>query len=160
MNQATQLCPTCGAATSGLVCAYCGTLTSPLSDVQDERRAWQEFLTAMHDKSEEEQVKLLQNGFLPDNFQLLTEAGLHCVRLIKLSDPADDVVQSAATRLRATITKLKIIPHTAEGDRAIAEFEKTLAAHQTADKRLNKQVFIGFLVLLLICGAGFLIWWF
>ena len=157
-SPATLSCANCGAVVAGVVCAYCGTLTHALSNVEQEQLAWQAFLTLMQGKSEEEQIRLLKNGFLPDNFQLLTEAGLHCVRLVDLALPADDVVEAAVNRLRAIVAKLRIIPHTAEGDRAIAEFEKTIAAHQTASQRLNKQMFIGCLFLVVLGLAALALW--
>jgi hypothetical protein len=45
----------------------------------------------------------------------------------RCSEPAD----SAALRLAAIVSKLRILPPTAEGTRAIAEFEKKLAAFES-----------------------------
>jgi hypothetical protein len=152
-------CQRCDAPIRGLVCDYCGTLHHPPVDAAEEKAAWVEFLGILQTKEPEVQIRLLQNGFLPDSVPTLIDAGLHSMGLLDLSSTADDLVQAAYLRLQAVVAKLKILPTTAESDRAIMEFEQALRAYKKADKQVMQAVLIVTVVTLLACG-GWLFWLF
>ncbi|MCA9981029.1 MAG: hypothetical protein KDD89_09350 [Anaerolineales bacterium] len=154
-------CQRCGAAVRGLVCEYCGVLHHPPASATEEKQAWVEFLGILQTKEPEVQVSLLQNGFLPDSLPTLLDAGLHCVGLIDMSNTADDLVQAAQQRLQAITAKLKIMPANPESERAIAEFESTLAAYRRADRQMNQFLLwgcAGTLVLCVVLSAGAAFW--
>lgn len=149
-------CQRCGAGVRGLVCEYCGVLHHAPTSTAEEREAWIEFLGILQTKEQETQINLLQNGFLPDSLPTLIDAGLHCMGLVNLSDTADNLVQAAHQRLQAITAKLKILPATPESERAVTQFEAAIIAYRHADRRFNRILLVGLLVLLGLCAA--MIW--
>ncbi len=154
-------CQRCGAGVRGLVCEYCGVLHHAPTSTAEEKEAWIEFLGILQTKEPETQIILLQNGFLPDSLPTLIDAGLHCMGLVDLSDTADPLVQTAHQRLQAIMAKLKILPATPESERAVAQFEETIAAYRHADRRFNRFLLGGLVALLGLCAAlvgGLVLW--
>ena len=152
-----QTCTRCGAPISGLVCEYCGSLTSPLADSAAEEKAIDEFHEILLTKDEEAQVKMLKSGFIPDSPTALIEAGVHCIPLIDTSSPSDDVVISAGARLQAIVTKLKLMPDFEKKQQAITEFETVLHSLAKANRNTDRfliGVAIVFGLLLIICTCG------
>ena len=152
-----QTCTRCGAPTTGLVCEYCGSLTSQLADSAAEEKAIDEFHEILLTKDEDAQVKMLKSGFIPDSPTALIEAGVHCIPLIDTSSPNDDVVAATAARLQAIVTKLKLMPDFEKKQQAIDEFEAVLQAVERANRNTDRFL-IGVAVvmglLLVICAGG------
>jgi hypothetical protein len=155
MSQTT--CLRCDAAVRGLVCEYCGALHHPPINPAEEKEAWVQFLNIMQTQPADTQIRMLQNGFLPDHVPNLIDAGLHCVGLLDTSQPAADLVSAASQRLQAITAKLKILPETPESERAIAEFSSAMDQHRHADRQLTRIV-VSILLLGALFVVVFLIW--
>ncbi len=156
-----QTCTRCGAPTTGLVCEYCGSLTSRLVDSTAEEKAIDEFHEILLTKDEDAQVKMLKSGFIPDTPTALIEAGVHCIPLIDTASPNDDVVSAAGARLQAIVTKLKLMPDFEQKQQAIKEFEAVLQSLATANRntdRLLIGVAIVMALTLIICVCGTIYW--
>jgi hypothetical protein len=138
-----------------MVCEYCGSLTGPLVDPAQEWQALDEFHGIMLTKDRETRINLLNNGFLPKSAEGLIEAGVRCIPLIDLSQPSDKGVISAAGRLQAIVTKIKIMPEFEQKQSAITEFEKVLQARQVADRNLGLAVIaVGLVLVLCVMGTA------
>lgn len=144
-------CANCGASVPGLICDYCGTLNQTALDYATEREALNEFHNILQKQSEPIQVKMLTNGFLPDHPTALIEAGMRVIPLVNLNRPADKVAVAAVARLRGVLAKTRLLPADSQRDSALAQFEKTLAEHQEADRRLGRAVIIVAIILLFVC---------
>lgn len=93
----------------------------------------------------------LRNGYLPDDFGALIEAGVRCIPLIE--DERSEVVNAAIDRLQAVIFKLKLNAETPEVRRALERFQQVIDQQK---KQGNKDALYGFLViggLLVILGG-------
>lgn len=147
MNQSETNCSSCGASVSGLVCAHCGKLTAPLNNAADENQALDEYHEQLQKLEPGEKCKrLLESGFLPDNREVLIEAGIYCVPLLKNTA----IYEAAASRLEAIILKLNLMP----GDdrqtrRAVEDFQDKIKQYK-ATKRSDDLWGIGCLLLIAV----------
>ena len=155
-------CKRCGASVTGAVCEYCGVLTVPLENLTDEKQAVDEFHDILLTKDEKTQINMLKHGFLPTFGEVLVEAGVRCIPLVDINQPSNKTTRSAAGRLQAIVTKIKLMPDFPQKTQAITEFEVLLETHRLADNQLDKtmnRIFLGVGLLFLICsGVG--IWQF
>lgn len=151
-----QTCNRCGAPVHGLVCEYCGSLTTSLADAAAEEQAVDELHQILMTKDEKTQVKILKNGFLPETSEALIEAGVRCIPLIDADQPDDDVVEGASARLQAIVTKLKLMPDFEKKQQAVTEFESVVNAQREAKRKSDRFFNIFFLVigLIMLCGCG------
>lgn len=152
MNQREANCGSCGAVVSGLICAHCGKLIAPLNNAADENRALDEYHQQLQKLEPGEKSKrLLESGFLPDNREVLIEAGIYCVPLLKNVA----VYESAASRLEAIILKLNLMP----GDdrqtrRAVEDFQAQIKQYKVT-KRSDDLLGVGCLLLIAAAIIGF-----
>ena len=75
-------CGQCGAASEGMICGFCGSLTADAQDVEAQRAALEEFHRVLQDQPRERQIKMLRSGYLPQYGELLIDAGVRCLSLI------------------------------------------------------------------------------
>jgi hypothetical protein len=125
-------CSRCGAAASGLVCAYCGALTGTPGGGDFERQALEEFCGLLQGKDWKEQAKLLESGYIPSSPGGLIEAGVRCVPFIK-GERFERPAEAAVRRLEAIVLKLKLLPRSDENQRAVSEFEGVVAEFRKAE---------------------------
>src|SRR3712207_4861855 len=106
MNPLNGSCDSCGAPCKGLICEHCGKPTAHLADATEENRALDEYHHLLQRLTPEDQRGwLLTSGFMPDNKEVLIEAGIQCLPLLQNMSISD----AAASRLEAIITKLKLL---------------------------------------------------
>lgn len=152
-----QTCSRCGAPVTGLVCEYCGVLTTVLANPADEKKAVDEFHEILLTKDDTTRENMLKNGFLPTSIEGLLEAGVRCIPLVDANEPGDGVVISAAGRLQAIVTKIRLMPDFDRKQQAITEFEAVLQNRQNADRKVNTTlafILVGSALLLVLCIAG------
>ena len=137
-------CPYCGAPAEGLVCGFCGAVLTALDTVESEFEALDQFHRALSEKDLAAQAKLLHGGFIPSRGPCLIEAGLRCAPLIDSNAIRESAVKGAIYRLKVIVSKLKLLPATAESAQAITHFESVLKAYENQDKR---NVLYGFLLI-------------
>jgi hypothetical protein len=139
------MCPKCEVPVEGDACALCG---SPVQDLDAQKRAVIDLHNkVLSSKDDDEKSALLRNAPIPDDPEVLIDAGLRCVPLMESFEPGD----SASARLQAIVVKLKLFPEDERIAKAIAEFEK----HIRAQGRANLKVGIGCAVLIAsILGVG------
>ena len=154
MSQLETNCNSCGAPISGLICGHCGKLTSRLNNAADENQALDEYHNLLSKLKPDEQSNwLLESGFLPDNREVLIEAGIYCVPLLKKISLYD----AAAARMEAIILKLKLMPESGQTRRAIEDFQAKIEQYKL-DKRKDDIFGVGCLLLILAAIVAFG-WW-
>lgn len=154
MSQAETTCSSCGAPVGGLICAHCGQLTAQLNNAADENHALDEYHKLLQSQTPEQQRnRLLESGFLPDNREVLIEAGIYCVPLLKKISLYD----AAAARLEAIILKLKLMPESGQTRRAVEDFQAKIEQYKL-EKRKDDIYGFGCLLLILSAIAAFG-WW-
>lgn len=154
MSRSELHCDSCGAPFSGFICEHCGKLAAHLESAADENRALDEFHKQLQALKPKEQSKwLLESGFLPDNREVLIEAGIYCVPLLKNSA----IYDAAASRLEAIVLKLKLTADDTKAQRAVEDFRAHLKQYQK-EKRTEAALGIGCLltILALTITGG---WW-
>ena len=143
-------CKQCGASTRGdYVCEYCGALIHARTDIEDERKALDEFHAMLQRGDAKTKSNLLKTGFLPDHKSLLIDAGVRALPLCEFADQGDQ----AALRLEAIVVKLKLMPQDAETARAIDEFTKRVREHERSSR-----VFFGSCLLVLLGVVALVVW--
>lgn len=154
MSRSEHHCDSCGAPFSGFICEHCGKLAANLESATDENRALDEFHRQLQKLKPKEQSQwLLESGFLPDNKDVLIEAGIYCVPFLKNSALYD----AASSRLGAIILKLRLLADDPKAQRAIEDFEKHIRRYQS-EKRTQAVLGIGCaLTILALTVAGG--WW-
>lgn len=153
----TVLCPACGAPAHEVICQYCGALTVRLVDLESEKRALDRFHHLLSEQQPEQQAIFIRHGFYPEHLPVLVEAGLRCAALINYDNPTLDPTRSAVARLRSIIMKMKLLPPTAEGQRAITQFEAVLRNQQKSEWVALSQGIVLVLVvlgLIVLCLGG------
>ena len=154
-------CPQCGAPLKRALCEYCGTLGLPHPNVDEQKQALEVFHGLLAGKDEQGQIALLKNGFLPDDREVLIEAGLRCVPLIG-HDSTGDLEEAAIARLRAIIAKLNLVPGNSAARQAAKNFEQEMGRYK---KLTYRNLTIGLLLVaiplcLVVCVAmAGLYWW-
>ena len=153
MDQLNVDCDSCGAPCKGLICEHCGKPTSHLSNAADENRALDEYHKLIQKLKPEEQRNWLISGFIPDNKEVLIEAGIYCLPFLKSSSLND----AAASRLEAVALKLKLISRDEHTRQAVADFQANIRSYKLAKR---KDDLLGAGCLLLILGAMIAVgWW-
>jgi hypothetical protein len=154
MNSLKGSCDSCGAPGKGLICEHCGKPTQHFVDAAHENRALDEYHNLLQRlKPEDQRNWLLSSGFMPDNKEVLIEAGIHCLPLLQNISISD----AAASRLEAIITKLRLLHGDQQARLAVEDFQSKIRRY-TADRRKNDILSMGCLlaILVAITGVG---WW-
>ncbi len=154
-------CRHCGSPAPGRICHFCGTLTRGLDSAKVEAEAIAELHAAINDADDETRARLLKNGPLPSDRDVLIDAALRTCQLLDPSSFADDTPQAAIARIQAMIMKLRVL---AAGDpvatRAIAELEAGIARYEAGAKTESAEgsrvvLILGLILLAMIGGCVF-----
>ncbi len=154
-------CPQCGAPLKRALCEYCGTLGLPHPSLDEQKQALEVFHGLLAARDEKGQLALLKNGFLPDDRDVLIEAGLRCVPLIG-HDSTGDIEEAAIARLRAVIAKLNLLPGDSAARQAAKNFEQEMGRYKQVSSR---NLAFGLLIVAVpVCLAAGLVvaalyWW-
>ncbi len=154
MSRSEHHCDSCGAPYSGFICEHCGKLATHLESAADENRALDEFHKQLQKLKPKEQSQwLLESGFLPDNKEVLIEAGIYCVPFLKNSA----IYDAAASRLEAISLKLKLTADDPKAVRAVESFQAHIKQYKK-EKRTEAALGMGCLltILALTIAGG---WW-
>lgn len=153
MDQLKANCDSCGAPCKGLICEHCGKPTAHLANAADENRALDEYHKLIQKLKPEEQRDWLTSGFIPDNKEVLIEAGIYCLPFLKTMSAYD----AAASRLEAIILKLKLMHGDQQARQAIEDFKAQITAYKST-KRSDDFLGIGcsLLILAAMVAVG---WW-
>jgi hypothetical protein len=154
MNQSkTNNCDSCGALVHGLICEHCGKPTAHLANAAEENRALDEYHRLLQNLKPEEQRNWLASGFIPDNREVLIEAGIYCLPLLKTMS----VYEAAALRLEAVIVKLKLMPADRQTLLALEDFQAKIENYKSTKR---KDDLLGMGCLLIILAAMVAVgWW-
>lgn len=162
----SETCNGCGSAVTGRVCHFCGTITRSLESAASEAEAIAELHAAITaSKDDETRARLLKNGPLPSDRDVLIDAGLRASQLLDPSTYADDTPKAAIARVQAVVMKLRVIGDSdAVTQRAVTELEQGLARYQVGAEKESAEgsravAVVAFFFLALVGGIGFLIWW-
>jgi len=161
MSELPITCPQCGAPLKRALCEYCGTLGLPHPNLEEQKQALEVFHGLLAARDEKGQLALLKNGFLPDDREVLIEAGLRCLPLIG-HDSTGDLEEAAIARLRAVIAKLSLFPADSLARQAVLNFEKEMGRYK---KVTYRNLLLGLLLIivplcLVVCVvATGLYWW-
>jgi hypothetical protein len=148
----TTNCPQCGAPLKRVLCEYCGTLGLAHPLIDEQRQALEVFHGLLATKDQKTQINLLKNGFLPDDRDVLIEAGLRCVALLG-NDETGDLEEAVVGRLRAVSAKLHLRPTDETTQKALASFDGELKRFKRNDRNavlLGLSMLVG-IVLLCVC---------
>ncbi len=146
-------CPHCGGAYAGLICDYCGALVGKTDTVEQQRRALDELHRLIVNSPWEKQLLLIKSGYLPDDANLLIDAGLKCISLINDAEVRSGRSDAAQGRLEAVITKLQLRPRDQETSKALQLFRERLdksARAKAHDTRLGLGLFAVIFVTIII----------
>ena len=153
MDQLQDKCDSCGAHVKGLICEHCGKPTAHLASAADENRALDEFHKLLQKLKPEEQRNWLTSGFIPDNKEVLIEAGINCLPFLKTMS----VNEAAAARLEAIILKLKLMHGDEQAREAIEDFKAGIAAYKSA--KLSDNLLGMGCAGLILAAMGAVSWW-
>jgi hypothetical protein len=155
MSPSKDNCEACGApAGGGLICEHCGKPASHLAGRAEENRALDEYHNLLQQRDPRDQRNwLLNSGFLPDNKEVLIEAGIQCLPLLQNMS----IYEAAAWRLTAVITKLELMHGDQQALRAAEDFRARIKEYK-AQKRKDDLLGVGCMLLILavVIGVG---WW-
>lgn len=121
-------CKNCGANITRAVCEYCGTLAVPQPSILEQREALELLHSLITSKPLTEQNALIRQAFLPDDPDVLIEAGLRSLQMLPLRD--NDHTEAVLARLRSIMVKLKLASSTPKIQQALISFEKEIKAHK------------------------------
>jgi hypothetical protein len=156
MSSSQTTCPNCGAPLKRVLCEYCGTLGVAHPVLDEQRQALEVFHGLLAGKDEKAQINLLKNGFLPDDRDVLIEAGLRCVALMGY-DNTDDVDEASIGRLRAISRKLRYMPGDEQARRAAEDFEKEIGRYRNIN--IRNLIFGLLMILVPACLViGLIVW--
>ncbi len=113
-------------------------------------RALETYHEAVGLKDPAGQAALLLSGYLPDSAEVLIEAGVRCIPLLRCEREA--VADAARHRLEAVLFKLRRLPQTHEVSRTVEELAAEVARKEREGRRSMWLGFgvIGGLLLLLV----------
>lgn len=153
MDQLKAACDSCGAPCKGLICEHCGKPTSHLASAADENRALDEYHKLIQKLKPEQQRDWLASGFIPDNREILIEAGIYCLPFLKNMS----LGAAASSRLEAVTLKLKLLRGDRQTSQAIEDFQSKLNDYKSAKR---KDDLLGIGCLLVIVAAMVAVgWW-
>jgi hypothetical protein len=137
------------------VCHFCGTLITRIESPEAEVEAIAELHAAITDANDDKaRARLLANGPLPDDRDVLIDAALRASQLMSPKDYADETPHAAVRRVEAVCMKLRVL---AAGDpvadRGVHELEKKLAAFKHGAAQEEREGGKAVLVILLV-GLG------
>ena len=153
MTQSKDKCDSCGAPCKGLICEHCGKPTAHLANAADENRALDEYQSLIQKLKPGEQRNWLTTGFIPDNKEILIEAGIYCLPFLKTMS----TYEAAASRLEAIILKLKLMKSDEQTRQAVKDFQANLESYKST-KRKDDLLGIGCL-LAIVAAMGAVSWW-
>lgn len=158
-------CKSCGSEARGRVCHFCGTLVGRIESPAAEAEAIAELHFAIGEaKDDAARARLIANGPLPDDRDVLIDAALRAAQLLEPKSYADQTPHAAVRRVEAVCMKLRVL---AAGDavaaRGVDELEKKLAAFAQGvahEEREGGKAALIFLVLgaALLGGLGYALW--
>ncbi|WP_394834985.1 hypothetical protein LVJ94_51645 [Pendulispora rubella] len=122
-------------AQPGKIRQYCGTSVRTLDDAAAQMQALREFHTLLQASSPGRQQHLLTAGYFPSHWQVLVEAGLQCMPLLKDGE-ADDVALAASHRLDAIAGRLRLHSSEPAAARAVADFDARNHRFRRAERNL------------------------
>jgi hypothetical protein len=128
-------CPACGDVVTGRVCPTCNARIAPPGADPGEFRSLEEFHGDVARRSKEEQATLLRNGFLPDDLDVLIEAGLRCIALLDPDSWSSEPCKAARQRLEAIAAKLSMTRKDPRASAAADDFRRRLRQGEAADRR-------------------------
>lgn len=99
-------------------------------------------------KDEKGQLALLKNGFLPDDRDVLIEAGLRCVPLIG-HDSSGEVEEAAIAHLQAIVARLILLSKENLARQAARNFEQEMGRYQ---KITYRNMMFGLLIIVVPVG--------
>lgn len=148
----SETCSGCGSAVAGRVCHYCGTIVRMLESPSSEAEAIAELHAAITSASEDAvRARLLKNGPLPADRDVLVDAGLRAAQLLDPSTYADETPKAAITRVEAVVMKLRVVAgNDGVAQRAIQELEQCIKRYRQGVIEESKQGSRAVLVLLAI----------
>lgn len=151
IEKEASLCEQCGATLTDWLCGYCGT-PSPALRKTESVEAQLQAVKQLHQKvaetqKEEDQIRLLESGYVPSQKQALVQDGLECFQLI-YDGKVNPVSAAAVRRLEALVVRLRLLPPSSENQKVLEEFTQRLERHRQADRSLGRQV-VGVLVVFL-----------
>jgi len=142
------VCQNCGARGCRTVCEYCGAGLGRQEDQRAERDALEAFQAILMQASAEKQAQLLRSGYLPSSGELLIEAGLRILPLLRSA--GDGVPQAQADSAQARLTTIMLrLKHAgrAASDPRVVELHRALEASRRAARH-------DFVLGLIIISAG------
>lgn len=147
-------CRSCGSEARGRVCHFCGSLVGRIESPEAEAEAIAELHVAISDaKDDKARARLLANGPLPDDRDVLIDAALRAAQLLDPKSYADETPHAAVRRVEAVCMKLRVLAaDDAVADRGVAELEKRLGSFKagvTHEEREGSKAMLVFLVLVL-----------
>jgi hypothetical protein len=146
-------CRFCGGTYLGLICDFCGAVVGMTDTVERQRQALDELHKLIVNSPREKQIMLIRNGYLPDDTNLLIDAGLKCISLINDSELRAGRSEAAQGRLEAVITKLQLRPRDDELAKALQLFRERLgksARTKAKDTRLGLTLFSVITIIIVI----------
>lgn len=158
-------CKVCGSEARGRICHFCGTLVGRLESPEAEAEVIAELHVAISAaKDDPARARLLANGPLPDDRDVLIDAALRASQLADPKSYADQTPHAAVRRIEAVRMKLRVLaPGDPVAERAVAELGKKLEAFEADEAREQSEgsksvlVFLAVAVVL-FTGAGVVVW--
>lgn len=106
---------------------------------------------------DEGRARLLGNAVLPDDRDVLLDAGLRCVQLLSAKEYADKTPHAAVRRIEAVCAKLRILaPHDEIARRGAAELENKIASFRreaASEEKEGGRLVLGLVVAVIAVGA-------
>ena len=130
-----QYCGSCGERSSGQFCGYCGSRIRQAEDVSIQARALNELHEALVNAERKEAARLLKNGTLPNDRELLVEAGLRTLPHINPDDVLMGVTEAAIKRLKTVMRKLRLRHQDEYTRNALRQFERELREYRARDRQ-------------------------
>ena len=151
------ICKSCGSEGVGRICHYCGTLLSRIESPEAEADAIAELHVAITAATDDPaRARLLANGPLPDDRDVLIDAALRAAQLLDPRNYADETPNAAMRRVEAVCMKLRVLaPSDAVADRAIDELQAKLARHSDLVSKEQREGNRLVVVLAVICAGVF-----
>lgn len=151
-------CASCGALVKGMVCYYCGSFYGAPGDMENQKRALEEYHALLRTQEIETRTRLLKRGFLPDSGKLLIEAGLMCVSIMDEMDFECSLSDVASRRLEAINMKLQLLSQDRETARAaLMLIEKSRRYSDRANKDSAYSLITAGVIILIIASG---LWYF
>lgn len=151
---ANTACKSCGSDGRGRVCHFCGTLLSVIESPEAEADAIAELHVAITEAPDDPaRARLLANGPLPDDRDVLIDSALRASQLLDPKNYASETPNAAARRIEAVCMKLRVLaPSDPVADRAVAELEAKLSRHTKVVAKEEREGNRLVLVLIVVCA--------